>query len=158
MNLNLNRIAYLPTVVWYEKDKANTMRRTLRGLLSLVILATLANTGQAQFGPEGRYRPEAVSALMERVHADLDRGYAVWRLRGGDRGRLTRAERQLRDFAEHWRHGRFDKGNLDRSIRDVQKVIEDNHLSGRERDALWNDVEELRRMREAYDCHEIGYR
>jgi hypothetical protein len=141
MNLNLNRIAYLPTVVWYEKDKANTMRRTLRGLLSLVILATLANTGQAQFGPEGRYRPDA-----------------VWRLRGGDRGRLTRAERQLRDFAEHWRHGRFDKGNLDRSIRDVQKVIEDNHLSGRERDALWNDVEELRRMREAYDRHEIGYR
>jgi hypothetical protein len=29
-------------------------------------------------------------------------------------------------------------------------------LSGRERDALWNDVEELRRMRAAYDRHEIG--
>lgn len=136
----------------------NTFRQTIRGLLSVVILLTLTTTSQAQFSPQGRYRPETVSAIIERVHGDLNRGYAVWHLRGGDRGRLTRADRQLHDFAEHWRNGKFDKGNLDHSIRDIQKVIEDNHLSGRERDALWNGVEELRRMREAYDRHEIGPR
>lgn len=134
------------------------MQLTLRGFFCVVILTTLAAIGQAQFGPEGRYRPEKVSALIGRVHEDLDHGYAVWHLRGGDRARLTHAERQLRDFAEHWQHGKFDKGNLDRSIGDVQKVIDDNHLSGRERDALWRDVEELRHMREAYDRHEIGYK
>jgi hypothetical protein len=134
------------------------MGQTLRGFLGVGIVMALAATGQAQFGPEGRYRPETVSALIGRVHEDLNRGYEVWHLRGGDRARLTHAERQLRDFAEHWRHGKFDKGNLGRSIGDIQKVIDDNHLSGRERDALWNDVEELRRMREAYDRHEIGYR
>ena len=134
------------------------MRQTLRGFLGVVILVAFTATGQAQFGREGRYRPEAVSALIGRVHEDLDRGYAVWHLRGGDRARLTHAERQLRNFAEHWRHGRFDKGNLDGAIGSIQRVIDDNHLSGRERDALWRDVEELRRMREAYDRHEIGYR
>ncbi len=134
------------------------MRQMLGGFLGVVVLAALAATSQAQFGSQGRYRPETVSAIVERVHGDLNRGYAVWRLSGGDRGRLTRADRRLHDFAEHWRNGKFDKGNLDHAIGDIQKVIEDNHLSGRERDALWNNVEELRRMRQAYDRHEIGYR
>jgi hypothetical protein len=134
------------------------MRQMLRGFLSVVSLVTLAATGQAQFGPEGRYRPESISALIDHVHEDLSRGYGVWHLKHGDRERLNHAEHQLRDFAKHWAHGKFDKANLDRSIGDVQKVIDDNHLSGGERDALFNDVEELRRMREAYDRHEIGYR
>jgi hypothetical protein len=132
------------------------MREKLRGFLGGLILVSLAGAVQTQFGPEGRYRPEKVSALIDRVHEDLNRGYAVWHLRKSDRERLTHAEHQLRDFANHWQHGKFDQGNLDRSIRDVQKVLDDNHLSGRERDALWNDIEELRRMREAYDRHEIG--
>jgi hypothetical protein len=134
------------------------MRKATFGFSCVVIFTALAATGQAQFGPEGRYRPEAVSALIGRVHEDLDRGYAVWHLRGGDRARLTHAEHQLRNFAEHWRHRKFDKANLDGAIGSVQRVINDNHLSGRERDALWRDVEELRHMREAYDRHEIGYR
>ena len=122
---------------------------------SFVILAAVA---QAQFGREGHYRPESVSALIDRVHGDLNRGYAAWHLGGGDRDRLTHAEHQLRDFAKHWQRGKFDKGNLDDAIAAIQHVLDNNHLSGRERDALWSDVEELRRMREAYDRHEIGYR
>jgi hypothetical protein len=47
---------------------------------------------------------------------------------------------------------------LDGSIGAIQHVLDDNHLRGGERDALWNDVGELRGMREAYDRHEIGYR
>jgi hypothetical protein len=132
------------------------MRRTLRGFLGGLILVSLAASGQAQYGPEGRYRPEAVAAIIDRVHEDLNRGYAVWHLRHGDRERLTHTERQLRDFANHWEHGKFDRGNLDAAIRDIGKVVDENRLSGRERDALWNDVGELRRMREAYERHEIG--
>jgi hypothetical protein len=71
------------------------MRQTLRGFLGLVILVALAANGQAQFGAEGRYRPEAVAAIIDHVHDDLSRGYTVWRLRKGDRERLTHAERQL---------------------------------------------------------------
>jgi hypothetical protein len=130
------------------------MNKLLGMLLAGVMLASIAD---AQFGPpSGRYRPELVSALIERVHQDLDRGYAVWHLRHGDRDRLSNSERQLRDFAKHWERGKFDRGHLDHAIGDIQKVINDNHLAGRERDLLWNDVEELRRMRQAYDRHELG--
>jgi len=134
------------------------MKTLLCVLLGSVTLVSVTGIAQAQYGPQGRYRPEAVSALIGRVHEDLNRGFAVWHLHGGDRGRLVHAERQLREFAEYWRHGRFDRPNLTGAIRAVQRVIDDNHLSGRERDALWNDVEELRRLREAYDRHEIGAR
>jgi hypothetical protein len=90
------------------------------------------------------------------VHADLNHGYDKWHLSDGDRGRLNNAEKRLRLFARDWRHGKFDKGDLDDSISAIQHVLDNNHLAGEERDALWNDVEQLRRMREAYDRHEIG--
>lgn len=135
------------------------MKKLLGVLVTCVMFVMLATIAGAQFGPpNGRYSPEAVSARIERVDADLNRGYAVWHLRHGDRERLNHAERQLRDFARHWERGKFDRGNLDHAIVDIQKIVNDNHLSGRERDALWNGVEDLRRMREAYDRHEIGYR
>jgi hypothetical protein len=100
--------------------------------------------------------PDRVDALVERVHADLNHGYAVWRLSDGDRDRLNHAERELREFAKQWRRRKFDKDKLDDSIAAVQHVLDNNHLKGRERDDLWHDVSELRNMREAYDRHEIG--
>jgi hypothetical protein len=96
--------------------------------------------------------------MVDRVHQDLNRGYDVWHLRHDDRDRLNHAEKQLRDFSHDWGHGRFNKGDLDQSIAGIQHVLDNNHLSGPERDALWNDVQSLRGMREAYDRHEIGYR
>jgi hypothetical protein len=133
------------------------MHQIMRVSLMTVALFALGITVQAQWGPAGGpWRPERVSALIDHVHEDLNHGYAAWRLSGGDRGRLDRAEHQLRDFAKHWESGKFDKDNLDSSIGAIQKTINDNHLNGRERDALWNDVTQLRKMREAYDRHEIG--
>jgi len=129
----------------------------IRAFWMITILGALQITVQAQWGPPGGpWRPERVSALIDRVHEDLNRGYATWHLSGGDRGRLDHAERELREFAVHWERGRFDKPNLDDAIGSIQHVIDNNHLNGRERDRLWEDVTRLRRMREAYDRHEIG--
>ncbi len=115
------------------------MKKFLGAFLTVVSMAC------AQYGPaNGPYRPDAVSALVERVHVDLNQGYRVWNLSGGDRNRLTHAEHQLRDFMADWRRGRFDKGDLDSSIAAVQHVLDNNHLNGRERDELWRDVEQLR--------------
>lgn len=130
-------------------------------IFSFILLgAALVSSGtpaQAQYGPAGGpYQPDSVSALVERVHSDLNQGYERWRLSNGDRERLNKAEKRLRGFAGDWRHGKFDKGDLDSSIAAVQHVLDNNHLAGPERDALWNDVEQLRHMREAYDRHEIG--
>ena len=124
--------------------------------IAFLAIAACALRVNAQFGPRELYRPEAVSALVDRVHEDLNRGYQVWRLKNSDRDRLTHAEHQLRDFAKEWNRGKFSKDELDESIAAVQHVLDNNRLTGRERDALWSDVEQLRRMREAYDRHEIG--
>jgi hypothetical protein len=114
--------------------------------MRLTVVLLFAGLAMAQYGPPGGpYQPDRVMALVDRVHQDLNHGYDVWHLNHGERDRLNHAEKELREFAEHRRHGRFDQGNLDK-----------NHLKGGERDALWADVEELRHMREAYDRHEIG--
>ena len=135
------------------------MKLLTRFSITCAALVALSGLASAQFGrEEERYRPNAVSALVDRVHGDLDRGYRVWHLSHDDQDRLTHAEHQLRDFANRWNRGKFDKDKLDDSISAVQHVINNNHLAGRERDELWGDVEQLRQMREAYDRHEIGYR
>jgi hypothetical protein len=114
-------------------------------------------SAHAQYGPAGGpYQPDSVSSLIDKVHTDLNQGYDRWHLSHGDRERLNRAEKRLREFANDWRHGKFDKGDLDDSISAIQHVLDNNHLAGPERDALWSDVEQLRNMREAYDRHEIG--
>jgi hypothetical protein len=133
------------------------MRRILKGVLLTAALAAFGSLAQAQYGQAGGpYQPDSVSGLIDRVHDDLNHGYGVWHMAGGDRGRLNGAERELREFADQWRRGKFDKGKLDHAISSIQHVLDNNHLSGRERDALWSDVEQLRGMREAYDRHEIG--
>jgi len=111
----------------------------------------------AQYGPaNGPYQPDSVTSLVNRVHEDLNRGYGEWKISKGDRERLNSAAKQLREFERDWRHGKFDKGDLDDAISAVQHVLDNNHLTGAARDALWNDVEQLRQMREAYNRHEIG--
>ena len=133
----------------------------MRGILKLLLFgALLANFGiaaQAQYGPPGGpYRPDRVSALVEKVHVDLNRGYNQWNLSKADQKRLNRAGELLSEFSRDWYQAKFNRGALDAAIASVQHVLDKNHLYGRERDALWNDVERLRQMRLAYDRHEIG--
>src|SRR6516162_4213689 len=110
------------------------MHRTIFQLVLFVVLAACVAVARAQYGPDGDYMPDRVDALVERVHADLNHGYAVWRLSDGDRDRLNHAERELREFAKQWRRRKFDKDKLDDSIAAVQHVLDNNHLKGRERD------------------------
>lgn len=107
------------------------------------------------YGPNGRYAPDSVSALVMRVHTDLNQAYGGFHFGRGDRDRLNHAEKQLRDFARKWRRGRFDKGELDDAIAAIQHVLDNNHMGPGVRDAIDRDVNELRGMREAYDRHEL---
>jgi len=125
--------------------------------LLVTALLSFAGLSSAQYGRAGGpYQPDSVSSLVEKVHSDLNRGYEQWHLAKGDRDRLNDAEKQLREFEKDWRKGKFDKGDLDEAIEAVQHVLDKNRLSGSARDAIWNDVEQLRGMREAYNRHEIG--
>jgi len=133
------------------------MERILRVMLFSALLMGLVAAAQAQYGPPGGpYRPDRVSALIEKVSLDLNRGYNQWHLSNGDQMRLNKAEERLCEFSRDWYQAKFNKGALDVAISDVQHILDKNHLYGRERDALWNDVERLRNMRAAYDRHEIG--
>ncbi len=133
------------------------MRSILKAILFTAAFLKFVTPAPAQYGPPGGpYQPDSVNSLVDKVHTDLNRGYDQWHLSKGERERLNNAEKQLRNFAKDWSHGKFDKGDLDDSISAVQHVLDNNHLSGEARDALSNDAEQLRRLREAYNRHEIG--
>jgi hypothetical protein len=96
-------------------------------------LVSFGTFAYAQYGPpNGPYQPDSVCHMVDKVHADLDQGYHHWHLNKGDRDRLNGAEKKLRGFAADWRHGKFDKGDLDESIASIQHVL-DNNQFGRTR-------------------------
>ncbi|MBV8847244.1 MAG: hypothetical protein JO307_30915 [Bryobacterales bacterium] len=130
----------------------------MRSLLLFVTVALLsvAPAAHAQFGSNNLYSPTEVTALVDRVHTDLNHAYSVWHFSDSDRDRLNHAEKELREFSATWSKGKFDKGKLDDAIGAVQHVLDENRLPAEARDALSDDVARLRRMREAYDRHEIG--
>src|ERR1051325_4837706 len=122
-------------------------------LCALCVLGTYA---QDQFGPEPKYDPSSVTALVDRVHTDLDHAYTRFHFSSSDRDRLNNAEKELRDFAKKWENGKFDKGQLDGAISSIQHVLDENKLREEDRDALSQDLTQLRRMRGAHARHEIG--
>jgi hypothetical protein len=110
---------------------------------------------QAQFAPRAQYSPSSVSNLVDQVHQDLNRAYGAFHFTHGDRDRLNHAEKELREFSLKWERGSFDKGELDDAIGSLQHVLDNNHLPLGDRDALSGDVNQLQRMRDAYNRHEI---
>jgi hypothetical protein len=128
------------------------MRRLALTVATLLVAATLMH---AQFGPEPKYDANTVSTLVDRVHTDLNHAYGVWHFSDADRDRLNHAEKDLREFAKKWEDGKFDKGQLDGAIDSVQHVLDNNKMPTDERDALSEDISQLRKMREAHDRHEI---
>lgn len=128
----------------------------MRSLLVSGALALFAGIALGQFGQSNLYSPTEVNALVDRVHTDLNHAYGVWHFSGSDRDRLNHAEKELREFAQTWSNGKFDKGKLDDAMSAIQHVLNDNHMPSESRDALSDDLGRLRRMREAWERHEIG--
>jgi hypothetical protein len=92
---------------------------------------------------------------VDRVHSDLDHAYGAWHFSKDDRNRLNHAEKELREFVQKWNDRRFDKDELDDAIAGIQRVLDHNRLPQQDREALSDDVTQLRNMREAHDRHEI---
>src|SRR5580698_1697566 len=90
--------------------------------------------GQFDGGP--RYDAHSVTALVDRVHSDLDHAYGVWHFSNDDRDRLSHAEKELREFAQTWNKGKFEVGRLDDAIGSIQHVLDNNKLPGDDRSAL----------------------
>lgn len=131
------------------------MKRLTALIAPAALVLFLGLGAQAQFAPAAQYDPASVSALVDRVHSDLNGAYGSFRFTHGDRDRLNHAEKELREFSQKWNRGKFDKDELDDAISGVQHVLDNNHLPDADRDAISGDVSQLRKMREAYDRNEI---
>ena len=127
--------------------------RRLYVILMVGIALALMPAVNAQFGV--KYDSRSVSELVDRVHMDLDHAYGVHHFSGDDRDRLNHAEKELREFAQKWDRGKFDKGQLDDAISAIQHALDNNKMPPNARDAISYDVSQLRSMREAYDRREI---
>src|SRR5580693_2468799 len=92
------------------------------------ILLAYGPVAHAQFDGGPRYDAHSVSALVDRVHIDLDHAYGVWHFSNDDRDRLNHAEKELREFAQTWDKGKFDVGRLDDAIDSIQHVLDKNKL------------------------------
>jgi hypothetical protein len=120
------------------------------------LLLTFGPIVRAQFDGGPRYDGHSVTALVDRVHSDLDHAYRMRHFSHDDRERLNHAEKELREFSQTWDKGKFDIGRLDDAIGSIQHVLDNNKLPENDRTAISDDVTQLHRMRDAYKSHDIA--
>jgi len=118
------------------------MREISRGLFVLSVVATL--TGIAGYA-QGRY--DNARVLVNRVSENLRRAEHFTPPNGKEKERYFNAQHHLSQFDKELARGRFDKDKLDQAIDDVKNVVDNNTLSPEHRDALSQDLRDLREMR-----------
>lgn len=101
--------------------------------------------------PEGYYTQHPdLRQLIEKTQDDLRQSSELEHARKGDqRNRYQNAQKSLSTFDRHLTKGKFDKGELDKAIGDIQSVLDHNTLQASSRDALLSDVQNLRLARKA---------
>lgn len=109
---------------------------------------------------EERYHQEARDEawwhgrLFERVRDDLDHVQSVTSKFSPDEYRLVRVKQELNELQDKYAAHEYAGRELDDVIGAMQRVVSDNHLSGRDRDILRDDLDHLRQFRD----HHEGYR
>jgi len=61
--------------------------------------------------------------------------------------RYRNAQHSASNFDRHLNKGKFDKGELNSFINNLKNVVDHNTLEGQDRDALINDLKDLRDFR-----------
>jgi hypothetical protein len=115
-------------------------RRTAAGRL----LGTLAGSGLLLFGQEYGHARDLVSHVQE----DLQRAAEFTRKNEKERERYHNVQHHLSEFDGDLRAGKFDKGKLDAAIDDLKNVVKNNTLESHDRDALAQDLSDLRTLRD----------
>jgi hypothetical protein len=112
-------------------------------LLSSLAIFTLVAPARAQDNLYSNAR-----SLVDRVQSDLGRASHISHDKK-ERERYQNAERSLSDFDRNLARNKFDKDKLDSAINDVKNVVEHNTLDPEARDALNQDLRDLRSLRQA---------
>ncbi|MFZ0589038.1 MAG: hypothetical protein WAM39_01015 [Bryobacteraceae bacterium] len=87
-------------------------------------------------------------ALVNRTQNDLRLAAEEEHQKGDQRDRYLNAQGHLSTFDRHLTKGKFDKGELDKSIDSIKAILDKNVLQASSRDALLRDLEGLRQARE----------
>ena len=108
------------------------------------MLGALAGTGVLLFGQEH----ERARDLVAKVQEDLAHAAEFTRKNDKERDRYHDVQRRLSDFDRELRAGKFDKGKLDDAIDNLKDVVKKNTLESHDRDALAQDLSDLRTLRD----------
>ena len=103
---------------------------------------------------DDRFRGEnGRGQFFQRLREDLDHVRAETFPLGGDQFRLSRTLQQLDELQSKLAAGRYDERQLDDVIGAMQRVVQDNRMSGRDRDVLSDDLNRLRDFRARHDSY-----
>jgi hypothetical protein len=108
------------------------------------ILGTFAGTGLLLFGQEH----EKARNLVAHVQEDLERAAEFTRKNEKERERYHNVQHHLSEFDRELREGKFAKDKLDQAIDDLKNVVKNNTLESHDRDALAQDLSDLRTLRD----------
>jgi len=119
------------------------------------LLACLAFTAGAQdwyHDRDARFRGEEWRGrIFQHVRVDLEHiGSAIW-ASGKERRRLERTKEELAELQGKLQSGRYDEHELDDVIDSMKKSANDDRLSSRDRDVLFDDMNRLRDYREHHE-------
>lgn len=92
--------------------------------------------------------------MFQRVRDDINHIQDVTPYFSSDQFRLNRVKEELNELQNKYESRGYDPGAMDDVISALARVVSDNHLSGRDRDMLNDDLNRLREFRE----HHEGYR
>src|ERR1700722_10989242 len=92
--------------------------------------------------------------LFERVRADLEHIQSVTPVFSADEYRLVRVREELGELQRKYDDHGYDSAKMEDVVAAMQRVVSDNHLAGRDRDMLGDDLTRLREFQEHHD----GYR
>lgn len=125
-----------------------------RFLVRASILSCLTVFCTSIFAQPARDEPFWQGHLFQRVREDLDRIQQSTPKLSADEYRLVATKHDLDDLQSKMENHRYDEPELDRTINAVEKVMNDNNISPRDRELL---SEDLRRLHDFRDHHD-GYR
>lgn len=113
-----------------------------------ILTLSMAADAQSRYAqPRGYGYGQGQPSVIGRVMTDLNRAASNSRLDNHERNHFEQVANNLRDFEAKFARGKFDTGNLDRAIGNLQHLADSDRIRGRERDLLARDADELRRFR-----------
>jgi hypothetical protein len=137
----------------------------LRSLIGASLLLGGLSAGMAQDRDRDRDRDDSYyqrrdaffheehwrARLFEHVRDDLNQIQSTTFPASRDELRIVRTKEELGTLQENMASHRYDERALDDVISGVQRVIDSNKLSGRDRDMLGDDLARLRDYRENHE-------